>query len=67
MTKRQISSNAERSAAASGRYSGIQFARGDLAGRKLGRAVAELAWAKAQSYFGGKSVRPDLHSNAELP
>jgi len=36
-----------------GRYSGIQFARGDLAGRKLGRLVADRAWEKAQSYFNG--------------
>ena len=37
----------------SGRYSGIQFERGDLAGRRLARLVADQAWAKAQSYFNG--------------
>jgi hypothetical protein len=37
----------------SGRYAGIQFARGDLAGRKLGRLVADRVWEKAQSYFNG--------------
>jgi hypothetical protein len=43
--------DAANEAGMSGRYGGIQFARGDLAGRKLGRAVADLVWAKAQSYF----------------
>jgi hypothetical protein len=33
------------------RYAGIQFAPGDLAGRKLGHLVATHTWAKAQSYF----------------
>jgi hypothetical protein len=37
----------------SGHYGGIQFPRGDLAGRKLGRLVADRVWAKAQSYFNG--------------
>jgi len=37
----------------SGRYGGIQFPRGDLAGRKLGELVAARAWEKAQSYFTG--------------
>lgn len=37
----------------SGRYGGIQFPRGDLAGRKLGGLAAERAWEKAQSYFSG--------------
>jgi hypothetical protein len=37
----------------SGRYGGIQFPRGDLAGRKLGELAAERAWEKAQSYFSG--------------
>ena len=41
------------------RYGGIHFARADLAGRKLGRLVADRAWEKAQSYFSG-SVIPDL-------
>ncbi len=37
----------------SGRYGGIQFPRGDLAGRKLGELTAARAWEKAQSYFSG--------------
>lgn len=36
-----------------GRYGGIQFERADLAGRKLGRLVADKAWSKARSYFNG--------------
>jgi hypothetical protein len=35
------------------RYGGIHFLRADLAGRKLGRMVADRVWAKAQAYFGG--------------
>jgi hypothetical protein len=38
------------------RYGGIHFARGDLAGRKLGALVAERAWQKAQSYFDGTAT-----------
>ncbi|MGC1614833.1 MAG: vanadium-dependent haloperoxidase [Candidatus Acidiferrum sp.] len=41
----------------SGRYAGIHFRRADLAGRKLGLAVAASAWSKAQSYFTGSSAR----------
>jgi hypothetical protein len=33
------------------RYGGIHFEQGDLDGRRGGRLVAQLAWAKAQSYF----------------
>jgi hypothetical protein len=40
------------------RYGGIHFARADLAGRQLGRLVAENAWPKAQSYFDG-TARPE--------
>lgn len=36
-----------------GRYGGIQFERADLAGRKLGRLVADKAWCKARFYFNG--------------
>lgn len=39
------------------RYAGIHFRRSDLAGRALGRAVADLAWAKAGSYFHGTAHR----------
>lgn len=37
----------------SGRYGGIHFRRADLMGRVLGHAVADSAWAKAQSYYRG--------------
>jgi hypothetical protein len=37
------------------RFGGIHFARADLAGRKLGRLVADHAWAKAQAYFDGSN------------
>jgi hypothetical protein len=45
--------DAANEAGMSRRYGGIHFARADLAGRKLGRLVADRAWAKAQSYFDG--------------
>jgi hypothetical protein len=35
------------------RYGGIHFRAADLAGRLLGRAAAEGAWTKAQSYIEG--------------
>lgn len=35
------------------RYGGIHFQRADLAGRQLGKLVAEKAWSKAQTYFDG--------------
>jgi hypothetical protein len=41
-----------------GRYAGIHFAAGDLAGRKLGRLVAAKVWAKAQAYFDGTAAQP---------
>ncbi|HXY00050.1 MAG TPA: vanadium-dependent haloperoxidase, partial [Candidatus Limnocylindrales bacterium] len=37
------------------RYGGIHFARADMAGRKLGRLVADRAWAKTQTYFDGSA------------
>jgi hypothetical protein len=37
------------------RYGGIHFRRADLMGRVLGRAVADFAWNKAQTYFRGVS------------
>jgi hypothetical protein len=40
------------------RYGGIHFAAADLAGRKLGRLVADRAWDKAQSYFDGSNSSP---------
>jgi hypothetical protein len=41
-----------------GRYGGIQFARGDVVGRKLGHLAASRAWEKAQSYFQPESSAP---------
>lgn len=41
------------------RYGGIHFARADLAGRQLGRLVADKVWPKAQSYFDG-TAKPQL-------
>jgi hypothetical protein len=35
------------------RYGGIHLARADLAGRQLGRLVADKVWPKAQSFFDG--------------
>lgn len=35
------------------RYGGIHFADGDLEGRKLGRAVGAVAWARARAYIEG--------------
>jgi len=46
-------SDAADEAAISRRYGGLHFRASDLAGRKLGRAVAERVWTKAQSYFNG--------------
>jgi hypothetical protein len=37
------------------RYGGIHFEDGDLEGRKLGRAVGALAWAKARGYIEGRA------------
>jgi hypothetical protein len=36
------------------RYGGIHFEDGDLEGRKLGRAVGALVWAKARGYIEGR-------------
>ena len=49
-------SEAADEAGMAGRYAGTQFAAGDLAGRKLGRLVADKVWAKAQGYFEGTAV-----------
>jgi PAP2 superfamily len=48
------------------RYGGIHFALADTMGRKLGRMVAEQAWAKAQSYFDGTntSAAPTIELSA---
>lgn len=37
------------------RYGGIHFEQGDLDGRQVGREVAKMAWAKAESYFDGRA------------
>ena len=42
------------------RYGGIHFESGDLAGRALGRKVAQKVWAKATAHFGGGVRRPEL-------
>lgn len=39
------------------RYGGIHFRTGDLAGRKLGRLVADAVWKEVQCYFDG-SIKP---------
>jgi hypothetical protein len=49
----QTFSEAADEAGISRRYGGIHFADGDLEGRKLGRAVGALAWAKARAYIEG--------------
>jgi hypothetical protein len=41
-----------------GKYSGIQFTRGDLIGRRLGELAADRAWEKAQYYFTGTLFAP---------
>jgi hypothetical protein len=48
------------------RYGGIHFAASDLAGRNLGRLVADRVWARAQAYFNGSdaSVVPALDLSA---
>jgi hypothetical protein len=50
--------DAANEAGMSRRYGGIHFERADMMGRKLGRLVADRAWAKAQSYFDGATNSP---------
>jgi hypothetical protein len=45
------------------RCSGIHFQAADLAGRRLGRVVADNAWQKAQSYFDGRTAASVRDSN----
>jgi len=45
--------DAAEEAGLSRRYGGIHFRAADLAGRQLGRLVAEEVWTKAQRYFNG--------------
>ena len=47
------------------RYGGIHFVDGDLAGRKIGRLVAQQAWDKSLNYFNGKAVHPPLRQIVE--
>jgi hypothetical protein len=50
------------------RYGGIHFARADLAGRALGRLVADKAWLKAQEFFTGTGARlPHAPATMEEP
>ena len=49
------------------RYPGIHFRRAHLAGRELGRAVADLAWAKASSYFNGSAPALPFESLQAAP
>jgi hypothetical protein len=48
-------SDAANQAGMSRRYGGIHFRQGDLDARATGRAVARLAWAKAQAYINGSA------------
>jgi hypothetical protein len=59
-------SDAANEAGMSARYAGIHFAPADLAGRRLGRVVAEKAWAKAQTYFNGtaKPLPPSIANDS---
>jgi len=50
--------DAANEAGMSRRYGGIHFALADTMGRKLGRLVADSAWAKAQTYFDGANTSP---------
>lgn len=38
------------------RYGGIHFTATDVAGRKLGRTVADHAWQKSRAYFDGTAT-----------
>lgn len=49
------------------RYGGIHFERADLAGRKLGRMVADKVWSKAQGYFEGRLPLEESHVSSGGP
>jgi hypothetical protein len=55
-------SEAAEQAGMSRRYGGIHFKNGDLAGRLLGRLVAERTWKKASAQFSGASEGPVRHT-----
>jgi hypothetical protein len=57
--------DAANEAGMSRRYGGIHFARADLAGRQLGRLVAEKVWSKAQGFFAG-TAEPRLHEQVSM-
>jgi len=50
-----------------GRYAGIHFAPADLAGRQLGRLVADRAWYKAKVYFNGNLSSPSAEGLRTSP
>jgi len=50
-------SEAADQAGMSRRYGGIHFAQGDVAGRALGRLVAQRAWSVARDYITGTGSR----------
>jgi len=52
-------SEAANQAGISRRYGGIHFEQGDLDGRAAGREVANVAWAKAQTYITGADREKD--------
>ena len=47
------------------RYGGIHFKDGDLQGRKLGKAIADIAWKKSLSYFNGSDGESKTRSGKE--
>ena len=49
-------SDAADQAGMSRRYGGIHYEEDDLAGRALGRAVANEAWNKARAYIEGTAT-----------
>jgi len=57
MLKWETFTDAANEAGMSRRDAGIHFKASDVAGRRLGRVVADNAWQKAQSYFDGTAKR----------
>ena len=53
-------SDAANQAGMSRRFGGIHFEQGDLDGRRAGRLVAQIAWARAQQYFEGIAESVEL-------
>lgn len=48
------------------RYGGIHFRAADEAGRRLGQAVANRVWEKAQSYFDGTATKRTVATGSTL-